>query len=273
MSDISASFIDIFPEESDNPPESSYHSSEEGDQNGETSSIVKENRAFWKSQKEVLQATLRRTNSIELEIRQATKNALREMDFKSIQCGCRRAAEVSVCRECVQREVCNHLRNAGYDCAVCKSKWKSSPEIPSGEHSYLEVVDDCDPNDRVIIELNFRAEFEIARASEEYKRLVRRLPEVFIGKDEKLRELIRILCNAAEKCMKEKKMHLGPWRKYRYMQAKWLGKCERSTPAPVPLPVGLSGRPPKARASMLTYDLLQSLPAAMVSSASAVEVV
>ena len=216
------------------------------------------------------------------------------MNLKSIDCGCRRPAEVVVCRECVQREICNYLRNAGFNCAVCKSKWKSSPEIPSGkqntltlalvlivfnfrdliiraflragEHSYLEVADDWNPNERVIIEMNFREEFEIARASEEYKRLVRRLPEVFIGKAEKLRESIKILCNAAEKCMKEKKMHLGPWRKYRYMQAKWLGKCEKSTPAP--LPVGLSGRPPKAKASMLTYDLLQSLPPAI-----AVEVV
>ncbi|KAL0537153.1 hypothetical protein IC582_026123 [Cucumis melo] len=271
MSDLSASFIDVFPQQSHIPPASSYDSTQEGDQNGETSSIVKQNRAFWKSQKEVLQATLKRTNSIELKTRQATKDAIRETDFKSIQCGCPRPAEVAVCRECVQREVCNNLRNAGYNCAVCKSKWKSSPEIPSGEHCYLEVVDDCNPNDRVIIELNFRAEFEIAIASEKYKRLVRRLPEVFIGKEEKLRELTRIMCNAAEKCMKEKKVHLGPWRKYRYMQAKWLGKCERTAPAP--LPVGFSGPPPKARASMLTYDLLQSLPAVMVRSASAVEVV
>ncbi|KAG6570517.1 hypothetical protein SDJN03_29432, partial [Cucurbita argyrosperma subsp. sororia] len=187
MSDISASFIDIFPEELENPSESSsYDSSNDGDQNGETSSIVKENRAFWKSQKEVLQT------------------ALREMNLKSIDCGCRRPAEVAVCRECVQREICNYLRNAGFNCAVCKSKWKSSPEIPSGEHSYLEVADDWNPNERVIIEMNFREEFEIARASEEYKRLVRRLPEVFIGKAEKLRESIKILCNAAEKCMKEK---------------------------------------------------------------------
>lgn len=159
MSDLSASFIDVFPQQSHIPPASSYDSTQEGDQNGETSSIVKQNRAFWKSQKEVLQvakrmldleflitfgcfysnsfifqqATLKRTNSIELKTRQATKDAIRETDFKSIQCGCRRPAEVAVCRECVQREVCNNLRNAGYNCAVCKSKWKSSPEIPSGK--------------------------------------------------------------------------------------------------------------------------------------------
>lgn len=111
---------------------------------------------------------------------------------------------------------------------------------------------------RVVIELNFRAEFEMARASEDYNRLISRLPEVFVGKAERLGALIKILCSAAKKCMKEKNMHLGPWRKYKYMQAKWLGTCERSTPAP--LPVGYSDRPTKPKASMLTFDLLEAMP-------------
>lgn len=112
---------------------------------------------------------------------------------------------------------------------------------------------------RVVIELNFRAEFEMARASDEYNRLISRLPEVFVGKAEKLRVLIKILCSAAKTCMKEKKMHLGPWRKHKYMQAKWLGTCERSAPAS--LPVGFSDRPIRPRASMLTFDLLETMPA------------
>lgn len=112
---------------------------------------------------------------------------------------------------------------------------------------------------RVVIELNFRAEFEMARASDEYNRLISRLPEVFVGKAERLRALIKILCSAAKTCMKEKKMHLGPWRKQKYMQAKWLGTCERSAPAL--LPVGFSDRPIKPRASMLTFDLLEPMPA------------
>lgn len=112
---------------------------------------------------------------------------------------------------------------------------------------------------RVIIELNFRAEFEMAKASQEYNQLVRRLPEVFVGKVERLNTIIQILCLAAKKCMKEKKMHLGPWRKHRYMQAKWLNTCERSTSMPV-LTMGYSARLPKPKASMLTVDLLDMLP-------------
>ncbi|KAM2504384.1 hypothetical protein PS1_038313 [Malus domestica] len=41
--------------------------------------------------------------------------------------------------------------------------------------------------------------------------------------------------------MKEKKMHMGPWRKQKYMQPKWLGLCKRTTSIPL-LAVGDSAR-------------------------------
>lgn len=132
----------------------------------------------------------------------------------------------------------------------------------AGEHSFLDVIEKCSSKKgevRIMIELNFRAEFEMARASEDYNQLVRRLPEVFVGKVERLSSVIKILCSAAKKCMKEKKMHMGPWRKQRYMQAKWLGACERTTSTSL-LPMGFSGRLPKPKASMLTVDLLEKLP-------------
>lgn len=124
---------------------------------------------------------------------------------------------------------------------------------------------------RVIIELNFRAEFEMARASEEYNRLVEKLPEVFVGKVERLNSVIKIMCSAAKKCMREKKMHMGPWRKQRYMQAKWLGACERTTSSSLSLAAGdqysggggcMMPRPPRVKAttSMLTVDLLDVMP-------------
>lgn len=118
----------------------------------------------------------------------------------------------------------------------------------------MEVVDRSSAKKgdvRVVIELNFRAEFEMARANTEYNRLVSRLPEVFVGKPERLKALIKILCQAAKKCMKEKKMHMGPWRKQKYMQAKWFGTCERTAP-PSMAAIDLSG---PLRRPLLTFDL------------------
>jgi hypothetical protein len=110
----------------------------------------------------------------------------------------------------------------------------------------------------------------MAKASEEYNQLVHRLPEVFVGKVERLNSVIKTLCLAAKKCMKEKKMHLGPWRKQRYMQAKWLATaCERATSMP-PLSMGHSGRLLRPKASMLTVDLKEMLPHVHCTAATVV---
>ncbi|XP_022726701.1 uncharacterized protein LOC111282730 [Durio zibethinus] len=219
-----------------------------------------QNKIFWEAQEELLQATLHRTTSLESRIRQATKEALSELKVIGMQCACRRPV-AGGCRNCLQTALSIRLQNVGLNCYICKSKWRSSSEIPSGEHTYIEVLDKSNPKKgevRVIIELNFRAEFEMARANEDYNKLIAQIPELLVIKAERLKALIKILCGAAKKSMKEKKMHLAPWRKHKYMQAKWLGTYERATPAP--LPVGYSDRPQKPKASMLTFDLLEKLP-------------
>ncbi|RDX99630.1 hypothetical protein CR513_17296, partial [Mucuna pruriens] len=267
--DVLLSFSDTifgFWEDLQAPPENSSESDDPlDDDDGEEEEdqslcFVEINKAFWEEQYHLLQATLCRTSSMETRVRQATKEGLRELNMSDMQCVCRRAVVVKSCRNCLRREICDRLLNLGYNCTVCTSKWRTSPEIQiSGEHTYLEVVDKSRTKRevKVVIELNFRGEFEMARASEEYKRLISRLPEVFVGKAERLEAIIKIMCSAAKKSMKEKKMHLGPWRKYGYMQAKWLGITDRSITAP--LPTLYSAQPRKSKASMLTYDLLENI--------------
>ncbi|KAF5943786.1 hypothetical protein HYC85_017863 [Camellia sinensis] len=204
--------------------------------------------------------TLRRSSSLESRIRNATKEALKEVQIAEIFCACRKPA-TGGCRNCLMRKICCCLQTAGFDSTICKSKWKSSPHIPSGEHTFLDVVDNSSSKKgevRVIIELNFRVEFEMASASEEYNKLITRLPEVFVGKVERLHNLIKILCSAAKKCMKDNKMHIGPWRKHKYMQAKWLSTCERRISTPI-LSTRHSAHTPRPKASMLTVDLLENL--------------
>ncbi|KAE9607210.1 hypothetical protein Lal_00025989 [Lupinus albus] len=228
---------------------------------------IGDNRSFWDNKNQLLQANLCRTSSVESRIRNASKEAIEEIKSTETVCNCsRQMAATTSCTNCFMTEVCRRLQNAGFDCAICKTKWRTSLNIPSGEHTFLDIIDTTSSKKgnviRVIIELNFRAEFEMAKASEDYNRLVRRLPEVFVGKVEILSNLIKILCMAAKRCMKENKMHMGPWRKYRYMQAKWLGPCERTISTTTSLSMGFSERipKPKPKASMLTVDLLDKLP-------------
>lgn len=242
---------------------------------------VEENKAFWEAQEKLLQATIGRTSSFESKLRQAVKYSLEEIKLAGSKCSCRTPV-AGGCRTCMRKEISVRLQNVGYNCVICKSKWKSSSEIPAGNHTYLEVVEKSKKGDviRVVIELNFRAEFEMARANEEYNRLVNRLPEVFVGKTERLKAVIKIMCAAAKKCMKEKKMHIAPWRKHKYMQAKWLGGYHRSTAETTPLimmPVvsyAYADRQPKpkAAASMLTFDLMENFGGLHCGATAAVEV-
>ncbi|XP_057751736.1 uncharacterized protein LOC130969853 [Arachis stenosperma] len=49
------------------------------------------------------------------------------------------------------------------------------------------------------------------------------LPELYVGKPECLTAIVRVMCEAAKKSMKKKKLHIGPWRKSGFMQLKWSG--------------------------------------------------
>ncbi|KAJ4834668.1 hypothetical protein Tsubulata_025007 [Turnera subulata] len=255
--------LEFLEEQEDPSINSCGHVEEEEGEEDENPCDVEETKKFWETQHQLLQATLYRTSSLETKIRQAVKEVIKENKDVEAYCTCRKPV-AGRCRECLQRKVLVRLQNEGYNCNICKSKWKSCQDIPPGEHTYLEVVDRLSSKKgevRVVIELNLRGEFEMARANGEYNQLTSRLPELFVGKAERLKAVIKIMCAAAKMCMKEKKMHLAPWRKHKYMQSKWLGMCEK-TPIPAPLPGGFSDHRQQARpkASMLTYDLLESLP-------------
>ncbi|XP_076887610.1 uncharacterized protein LOC143537811 [Bidens hawaiensis] len=234
---------------------------------------------FWETQRQNLHTTLFRTTSLESKIRNITKEALSEIETAENTCSCSRPVSGG-CRSCRMMIICSRLQNSGFDSAICKSKWKSSLDIPSGEHTFLDVIDNsgCRKKGavRVIIELELRGQFEMKKGGDDYNSLVCKLPDVFVGKCDRLQTVIKIMSLGAKRCMREKKMHLGPWRKQQYMQAKWLRVMERTTTAatvssPLAMDIGFA-RPAKARASMLTMDLLDDLPNMSYLYAHVVEV-
>lgn len=226
-------------------------------------SNIEENRNFWDNQLQLLQTNVYKISAVELSIRNATKEAIEEIDRSEIECSCGRQIKGSSareCRNCFMRQVSRCLQNAGFNSAICNTKWTSSHNLPSGEHTFLDVIHSTSkqkPDVRVIIELNFRSQFEMGKASEDYNNLVRKLPEVYVGKVERLRNIIKVMCMAAKRCLKENKMHMGPWRKHKYMQAKWLGPCKRNTSTnSLSMEYSQAVSPKqKVKASMLTVDL------------------
>jgi uncharacterized protein (TIGR01615 family) len=101
----------------------------------------------------------------------------------------------------------------------------------TGEYEYIEVIieDEKNINDpmRLIVDIDFKSQFELARPTEYYKELTNSLPLIFVGRENKLSKIISLLCSAAKQSLREKGLHVPPWRTNAYMQSKWLSRCHK----------------------------------------------
>ncbi|GMH02383.1 hypothetical protein Nepgr_004222 [Nepenthes gracilis] len=117
----------------------------------------------------------------------------------------------------------------GYNASICKSKWDKTSSFPAGEYEYVDVIVE---GERLIIDTDFRSEFEIARSTKTYRSILQFLPYIFVGKSDRLSRIIALVSEAAKQSLKKKDMHLPPWRRSEYVQAKWLSPHTRLTPTP-----------------------------------------
>ena len=100
---------------------------------------------------------------------------------------------------------------------------------------------------RYIVEVNVAAEFEIARPSAEYQDLLSSLPPVLVARPEALKELAAAMCGAAAESIRGAGMHVPPWRRAVYVQAKWCGQFERVEAAAGSRPEAGAGAAARAR--------------------------
>ncbi|XP_017981157.1 PREDICTED: uncharacterized protein LOC18592544 isoform X2 [Theobroma cacao] len=126
------------------------------------------------------------------------------------------------------------LRNDGYEASLCKTSWVCTPSHHKGGYEYIDVmvVENGRPK-RVIADMEFRSQFELARPTVTYEEMINDLPLIFVGTEEKLNMIIPLLCSAAKRSLKENGLHVPPWRKPAYMQSKWLSKnCKKVSVSP-----------------------------------------
>ncbi|KAL0699416.1 hypothetical protein Bca4012_055538 [Brassica carinata] len=141
----------------------------------------------------------------------------------------------SVKRKDEMRKIVNEgLLSLHYDSSICKSKWEKSPSFPAGEYEYIDVIVG---EERLLIDVDFRSEFDIARQTSGYKALLQSLPFVFVGKSDRLSQIVELISEAAKLSMKKRGMHLPPWRKVEYMRSKWLSSYTRVSGNAEELPV------------------------------------
>jgi uncharacterized protein (TIGR01615 family) len=60
-----------------------------------------------------------------------------------------------------------------------------------GEYEYIDVMMG---KERVIIDIDFRSEFEVVRSTKTYKVILQTLPYVFVWKSDRLQSIVAIAC-------------------------------------------------------------------------------
>lgn len=162
---------------------------------------------------------------------------------KTKHCNCRKPEDNDNngdCNSCLRKLLLQNLSQKGFNASLCTSKWKNTRKIPGGTHEYIEVTAATATTSKanstslgrkkpilLLIELEFKDQFKIAKACQQYNSLVSQLPDIFIGKLDCLSTIIRILCNAAKRSMKDKRIYMGPWRKRGFMEMKWSSSFEK----------------------------------------------
>ncbi|XP_027352316.1 uncharacterized protein LOC113863095 [Abrus precatorius] len=126
--------------------------------------------------------------------------------------------------DCCRKIVSEGLLALGFDASICKSRWDKSPFCPAGEYEYIDVIMG---NERVVVDVDLRSEFEIARPTKTYKAILQTLPHVFVGSCDRLHSIVAIASEAAKLSLKKRGMHVPPWRKVEYVRAKWFSPYTR----------------------------------------------
>lgn len=92
-----------------------------------------------------------------------------------------------------------------------------------------EYVDVDAGGTRYIVEVYLAGEFTIARPTGGYASLLQVFPQIYVGKADELKQVVRLMCNAISRSMKSVGIHVPPWRRLAYMQSKWFASYKRTS--------------------------------------------
>ncbi|CAN0918313.1 hypothetical protein LINGRAHAP2_LOCUS30800, partial [Linum grandiflorum] len=69
--------------------------------------------------------------------------------------------------EFCRKIVTDGLNALGLNASICKSRWEKSYSHPAGDYEYVDAI--IQGNERLIIDIDFQSQFEIARSTRAYK--------------------------------------------------------------------------------------------------------
>ncbi|OQU87983.1 hypothetical protein SORBI_3003G376600 [Sorghum bicolor] len=165
----------------------------------------------------ILQGIVEPSTQVEIELHERAMKHVREI------------GEERTKRSSLKRRLMMRLRKDGYHASLCRSSWVATTEHPGGDYEYIDVVvagehgaGAASSSSRLVVDIDFRSQFQLARPAAWYAQLWARLPAVFVGPRAKLRKAVSLLCAQAQRSLRESGLHVPPWRRSGYMQAKWL---------------------------------------------------
>ncbi|KAL5057640.1 hypothetical protein RYX36_029244 [Vicia faba] len=128
-----------------------------------------------------------------------------------------------------RQSVAAFLREKGHEAAVCVTTWNAyDGAITAGRYEFIDVVQTGFIMRRYFVDLEFRAQFEIARPTRRFSEVLSSVPGVFVGGETELRRTVTILCDAAKRCFVSRELSIPPWRKTRFMKNKWFARSRRT---------------------------------------------
>ncbi|EOA27564.1 hypothetical protein CARUB_v10023703mg [Capsella rubella] len=142
---------------------------------------------------------------------------IKEKDLHSVKSGTCNAS-------CIRFYLAKLLRLSGYDAAVCSARWQGGGKVPGGDNEYIDIIlsdTEVGQDDRLIVDIDFRSHFEIARAVDSYQRIMESLPVVYVGTVARLNQFLQVMVDAAKFSLKQNSMPLPPWRSLNYLRSKW----------------------------------------------------
>ncbi|KAL7262928.1 hypothetical protein ACSBR1_001152 [Camellia fascicularis] len=170
-----------------------------------------------------LQDVLMRVTNAETQILEKILIYLRDIEF------------IDEANNNLKKWIVLRLIRDGFEASLCKTSWPATLGGSSvfefkGDYEYIDVMkkDSNGEAVRLIVDMDFRSQFELARPTSTYSELTTSLPSIFVGSEEKLMDIICLVCSAAKQSLRERGLHIPPWRKATYMQSKWLShNCKK----------------------------------------------
>lgn len=131
----------------------------------------------------------------------------------------------------LRRKVMIELKKKGFNAAICKSRWEHTKNSPGGAYEYVDIFlgKTEDSKERIIVDIFFQEQFVIARPSSDYESLVKAIPAIYVGRVDKVRQIVEVMTEAMKQSVKLSGLAIPPWRKSDYLLSKWFSSHKRTS--------------------------------------------